>query len=496
MKNYKSILAIALTAITIKSNAQGWIGNGSNLYPLNTSATLTPLNIGIGTNSPSEQLHTTAGVRFQGITASTTANQVLVQDATGKLFSRTIASLGNFWSLTGNAGTVPGVGTGQNYLGTSDGQRLVFATGGASGAAERMTILNTSGNVGIGTTAPTNQFQVYSTGGDNQVAVGGSSPSIKFHQSLVAPIDALSTLGTPFSKIGLATNSGDFVTTSIPGDMIIQTIDTTNSIIFSNKFVPGASGLEQMRLNKKGYLGIGTTTPTHIIEVHIGSSTGYFDQVTGWSGTSDARLKTDINKIENPLEMVNKLNGVYYKWKSNPEKGRLIGFLAQDVQKVLPEAVSGKEGDISKGEVLGMAYQNIVPLLVEAVKEQTQIVNSQQQQINELKALINSLTASNNTQTNIQSTNLNDKEAVVLNQNTPNPFAEQTTISYTIPENSTTAQLLFYDMSGRQIKQVDITTKGSGQLNVYANDLTNGMYSYTLMVDGNIVGTKKMVKQQ
>jgi hypothetical protein len=41
-----------------------------------------------------------------------------------------------------------------------------------------------------------------------------------------------------------------------------------------------------------------------------------------------------------------------------------------------------------------------------------------------------------------------------------------------------------------------ITAKGKGQLNVYANDLTNGIYSYTLIVDGKVFDTKKMIKQQ
>ncbi|MBS1647671.1 MAG: hypothetical protein JST67_10055 [Bacteroidetes bacterium] len=49
-------------------------------------------------------------------------------------------------------------------------------------------------------------------------------------------------------------------------------------------------------------------------------------------------------------------------------------------------------------------------------------------------------------------------------------------------------------MNGRQIKTVDVT-KGKGQLNVYANDLTSGAYSYTLIVDGKIIDTKKMIKQ-
>ena len=78
----------------------------------------------------------------------------------------------------------------------------------------------------------------------------------------------------------------------------------------------------------------------------------------------------------------------------------------------------------------------------------------------------------------------------------PNPFAEGVTIKYFVPEGTSNAQILFYDALGRQIKTVDIITKGAGSLNVYANDLTNGIYSYTLVIDGRIIDTKKMVKQQ
>jgi len=47
----------------------------------------------------------------------------------------------------------------------------------------------------------------------------------------------------------------------------------------------------------------------------------------------------------------------------------------------------------------------------------------------------------------------------------------------------------------KQIKTVNITTKGQGALNVYANDLSNGTYSYTLVIDGSVVATQKMIKQ-
>jgi hypothetical protein len=74
---------------------------------------------------------------------------------------------------------------------------------------------------------------------------------------------------------------------------------------------------------------------------------------------SDARRKKDITKLTGALELINKLQGVYYNLDGKPS----IGFLAQDVEKVLPEAVSVIDGTYA------IDYSKIIPILVEAVKE-------------------------------------------------------------------------------------------------------------------------------
>jgi len=83
----------------------------------------------------------------------------------------------------------------------------------------------------------------------------------------------------------------------------------------------------------------------------------------------------------------------------------------------------------------------------------------------------------------------------VLEQNVPNPFAEQTTINYFLPENVVKAQMLFYNNQGKLIQSVDLKEKGKGSLNVFASDLSNGIYTYSLIVDGKVFETKKMVRQ-
>lgn len=97
--------------------------------------------------------------------------------------------------------------------------------------------------------------------------------------------------------------------------------------------------------------------------------------------------------------------------------------------------------------------------------------------------------------TTLTDVELSNKNSIVLNQNVPNPFAEQTTITYYLPDNVKRAQIQFFEQSGKIIKTVDLIEKGKGKLNVFANDLSNGIYTYSLIIDGNTIETKKMIKQ-
>jgi hypothetical protein len=68
-----------------------------------------------------------------------------------------------------------------------------------------------------------------------------------------------------------------------------------------------------------------------------------------------------------------------------------LGLLAQEVKKIIPEVVTGKEGDIEKGEILGISYGNLVPALVSAIKEQQQQIEALKQQNTTLQLQNNSL---------------------------------------------------------------------------------------------------------
>ncbi|MBK7882862.1 MAG: T9SS type A sorting domain-containing protein [Chitinophagaceae bacterium] len=86
---------------------------------------------------------------------------------------------------------------------------------------------------------------------------------------------------------------------------------------------------------------------------------------------------------------------------------------------------------------------------------------------------------------------LSDKNTIVLEQNVPNPFATKTTIAYDV-KNADKGQILIYNPAGQLIKTVSIN--GKGQLNVLGSDLTSGTYSYSLVVNKQIIETRQMVK--
>jgi hypothetical protein len=250
---------------------------------------------------------------------------------------------------------------------------------------------------------------------------------------------------------------------------------------------------------------------------------------TGSSGifyVSDAKFKTKVDSISNALDIVSQLqpkqyfldttNNVNMRFSSKKQ----YGLIAQEVLQILPELVETRNKPAeydSEGKVLYPAvsfnvvnYNGLFGILIKAIKEQQgeierlQATNSkkdslQDHRLNLLEEALNNCCNSSHSESSSVassiSVELKDEQSVVLDQNIPNPFAEQTAIDYFLPENTVRAQMLFYNSTGNLIKSVELQQKGKGRLNVFANDLTNGIYTYTLVVDGKIVATKKMIKQ-
>ncbi len=244
--------------------------------------------------------------------------------------------------------------------------------------------------------------------------------------------------------------------------------------------------------------------------------------------TSDLNLKQNIDTIHNALAIIKQLKPKSFEYKvssypsMNLSTGKQYGLIAQDVQSILPELVNNNVhpavldtlGNVITPSVnfLSLEYQQLIGIMLKGIQELQSKNDSLVKKLNNkdsiqdarlaaLEAAITQCCSNANARTantptkNQVDVELSDKDAIVLDQNVPNPFAEQTTITYNVPVSVGKAQIIFYNALGQIIQTVDIKTRGKGKVNVFSSDLSSGLYHYTLIADGKVIDSKKMVRE-
>ena len=246
--------------------------------------------------------------------------------------------------------------------------------------------------------------------------------------------------------------------------------------------------------------------------------------VNGVNITSDVRLKDNIQSIEDPLGTLSQIDGVSYTYRLSeiqearePEEAvfsgtsnseisisgatsstdntavtakdveyqrlqqeidqreaaeanrRRIGFLAQDIQKVLPELVQTNE----KG-IMSIDYTGFIPLIVESLKQMQQTIQDQQKEIETLQSLLPAETKSM-----FRSTS-NEEVSVVEGAKLFNRAGAS--VSYTLPSTYNTADLKIFDISGKLLKKVVLTGNNS-IVEINPSEIGLGTFVYTLFVD-------------
>lgn len=213
---------------------------------------------------------------------------------------------------------------------------------------------------------------------------------------------------------------------------------------------------------------------------------------------SDYRYKENITTLDNSLDKLMKMNVVSYNLKQRTvETGdsaktmsnlydkdspilnnKHYGLIAQELQQIYPDLVV-KDGN----GYLSVNYIEIIPLLIHSIQELKQQLDSKET-YNDSKANRASLVS------DIESVAVT---TTTLEQNRPNPFNESTTIDCCISEDVANAVLYIYDMNGKQIDKYLISERGNTNVEISASSLAAGMYMYSLITDGKVIDTKRMI---
>ena len=121
-----------------------------------------------------------------------------------------------------------------------------------------------------------------------------------------------------------------------------------------------------MCLNRTN-VGIGTVTPSYKLDdsgtLRVTSSC----TADSFPAKSDIKLKENIVALDDPLEKVLRLQGAEFNWKNDETKKKTVGFIAQEVEEIIPEVVN-----VGNDEIRSLNYNGIVPYLVESIKIQQQ----------------------------------------------------------------------------------------------------------------------------
>jgi hypothetical protein len=401
------------------------------------------------------------------------------------------------------------------------------------------------------------------------IAVGRSDTTLNFYPTATAFLTNLGTAVRPWSDlhvmsrinqpsgspnlrtltINLGNSRDDVSTSSANGYALVITTVPEPAAVGNGNNANSYQNVGYMRVTNPANENLFTIVGGGNVGIGLQASiTGEGLQVadgilsTGTNNFSDTRLKKNVNEYSRGLDALRLLNIKTFEYNGKcgiKDTSEIkVGVMAQEIQQLVPEAVSSFIGRLNNPndtteamqEIYQVDYNALMFTTINAVKEldnKNQVLESQNQElVNQNQAMAQTLEhqnqrideilqrleqccrlsdegnrsgqfmqgdSGNGAQIKSVKVELSNSDKIVLNQNEPNPFKDKTIIRYSIPNDIKQAEIIFFDNNGSIIKSILIETRGVGQLEVYSSNLSAGTYSYSLVADGISIDTKKMV---
>jgi trimeric autotransporter adhesin len=371
-------------------------------------------------------------------------------------------------------------------------------------------------------------------------ALGMNGSGTQLTSNVAIGYRAGGTMTSGYGNVLMGEEAGKNLTTGFDNTWIGKQIGISGTLTYNNSTAIGNG--TPVDANNKARIG--------------NASVNSIGGQVAWSNFSDARIKDNVKDNVVGLEFIKALRPVTYNFNVDRQNSLLglnpehsvgmydiqhivfSGFLAQDVDKAAQAVGYDFSGVDRSGTLLGLRYAEFTVPLVKAVQEldgkvealkpaaldsleaavaaQQQQLQQQQQEMaalnrrnaameQQMAELLSRLDAfdtdlqqccfEHSAGTRVEGQGTSDSnDAPALEQNIPNPFHENTTIKYYLPNGMRTASIVVIDLSGVQLKTFDIGgMRGFGQVLISGGAFAAGTYIYTLVVNGQQVDSKRMV---
>lgn len=245
------------------------------------------------------------------------------------------------------------------------------------------------------------------------------------------------------------------------------------------------------------------TNPTYLLQLQTNSAAKPGSST--WTIASDRRLKKNVKPYGEGLSELRRINPVTYEYNGKGgiiDESTFVGVIAQDLQKVAPHMVVDfvyMPDENTQENYLGVDLNALQFIELNAIKEldqelqaQKEINDNLREEVEELKVLVHKLVEGQQVSKR-KAEGVLDRGAT-LEQNTPNPFHESTTIRYELPETANQASIEVYDLNGNVVREFQLdSNRRQSSVVLEAESLAAGTYFYKLIVNKEAVDVKRLV---